>query len=1129
MKKILLILLWGVLACNFLSAQNPKIDSLRTIWQNPSEIDSVRYKASVDLYMLQFRKSLDTARATGHRLLHFASNKKNRKWESTAHNLIGRTHAVAGEFEEALKYFQKSHELNLLLNDKKAIGTTYSNIGTIFYELGNYTRAVENLLAGLKISEELDDKSGISRVTNNLGNVYVDQDNHEKALEYYNYSLEIRKELGNKRVLPNVYNNIGLVYTELKNHKLAEENLLKSASIAKEVNDKRAYVKANSNLGDEYNRQQRYEQALEVLDEVIKSYKEINDKDGIVNAYYYRGQSHIALKNNLAAKNDCEKSLELAKANGRLLSQQTACQCLSIAWEGLGNARKSLEYYKLASITKDSLFNQVKADEITRQEMQYQFDKQQLSDSIAFTKQKAEQELLFEKNLSSQRNTLYLFLFGSFALLLFGGFYWKNKQKNKKLEQERNVVSRLKQVDALKDQFLANTSHELRTPLSGIIGLSESLKDGAAGKLTPEVIENLDMISNSGKRLSHLVNDILDFSKLKNQDLVLAAKPLDMHSVIDVVVKLSQPIAQSKNLKLLNSVPEEITLVEADENRVQQILHNLLGNAIKFTTKGQVEITAEEKDTMLAISISDTGIGIAKDKFQNIFKSFEQGDGSTQREYGGTGLGLSVTKQLVELHGGIIEVVDSEVGKGSTFTFTLPISGKKRENVSLNEAIEQEVIPELLLEVDENDLPPEVKKPHINGVAKVLVVDDEPVNRLVLKNHLAVGGYPSIEAKNGKEALAILKKGEAAFDIVLLDVMMPGMSGYEVCEEIRKKYLPSELPVVLLTAKNRVRDLVAGFNVGANDYLTKPFSKNELLARIKAHLDMNGIHKATSKFVPTEFIKSVGRETITDVALGDHVEKDVTVLFTDIRQYTSLAESMTPKQNFKFVNSYVGKMGPQIQKNNGFVNQYLGDGIMALFPNEAEHALQASIDMQKAIQIYNAKRKKDGYEPISVGMGLHTGPLVMGIIGDVERNDTAIIADTVNTASRMEGVTKHYGANIIISEESYKTIKNKGDYHFRYLGKVQVKGKDNITGIYECFDGDKAAVVKLKIKTLKDFEKGLEYFFSNQFPKASAAFDIVLTENPADKVAKYFITKSAEYTVSGVPEDWEIVNTMNEK
>ena len=260
-----------------------------------------------------------------------------------------------------------------------------------------------------------------------------------------------------------------------------------------------------------------------------------------------------------------------------------------------------------------------------------------------------------------------------------------------------------------------------------------------------------------------------------------------------------------------------------------------------------------------------------------------------------------------------------------------------------------------------------------------------------------------------------------------------------------------------------------------------------------------------------------------------HIQKNVTVLFTDIREYTTLAENMSPQQNFKFVNAYVGRMGPLIQKNEGFVNQYLGDGIMALFPQEANHALQAAVDMQKMIGEYNKKRNKDGFVSISVGMGLHTGPLVMGIIGDKHRNDTAIIADTVNTASRMEGVTKYYGANIILSEDSLETISNKEDYSFRYLGKVQVKGKDRIVSVYECFDGDNEENITLKLETLKEFEKGMKYFFDKKFPKASAAFDNVLRKNAQDSVAKYFMTKSAEFTISGVSKDWEFVNTMQVK
>ncbi|HMB64414.1 MAG TPA: tetratricopeptide repeat protein, partial [Eudoraea sp.] len=514
MSRFLSILLWVILLCNCVYGQSGKIDSLTTIWNDPVQPDSVRYEAGHSLLMMQFRENLDTARALGVKLLQFAQTKNNRKWEATAHKLIGNSYAIQGNFKEALLSFQKSHALNEQLKDKKALATTFSNIGTVYYELGNYTESLKNLLAGLKLSEELGDKPGLSRVTNNLGNVYIDLKNDQKALEYYNYSLKIKEELGNKFALSHTYNNIGLVHSNLGNHDLAIENLSKSAALAEEVGDKKALTRAYSNMADEYNRQKNFKKALEIINDAISVKTEISDMDGLAPAYLYRGQTQLGFGNYLAAKNDCRKSLDLAQQMGAYLLQKEACECLSSAWEGLGNMTRSLDYFKQAAIVRDSIFSQQKTREITQQEMQYQFEKQQLADSIAFHKQKAEQELQFEKDLNRQQNLLNLVIFGGLGFLIIGAIYWRSRQKSKKLVQERNVVNRLRQVDQLKDQFLANTSHELRTPLNGIIGLTESLKDGAAGNLPPKAIENLEMIANSGKRLSHLVNDILDFSKL---------------------------------------------------------------------------------------------------------------------------------------------------------------------------------------------------------------------------------------------------------------------------------------------------------------------------------------------------------------------------------------------------------------------------------------------------------------------------------------------------------------------------------------------------------------------------------------------------------------------------------------
>lgn len=413
----------------------------------------------------------------------------------------------------------------------------------------------------------------------------------------------------------------------------------------------------------------------------------------------------------------------------------------------------------------------------------------------------------------------------------------------------------LQATDKLKDEFLANTSHELRTPLNGIIGIAESLIDGVTGKLPSTTISNLAMIASSGRRLATLVNDILDFSKLRHQTIELQLKPVAVREIVEVVLTLNRMLVSQKHLQLLNNIPGDLPLVSADENRLQQILYNLIGNAIKFTDIGSVQVSAQlisseedEEKSQIAITISDTGIGIPEDKLDRIFESFEQADGSTARIYGGTGLGLAISKKLVELHGGEIRV-ESMIDQGSRFTFTLPvsqISEVSSQSVLLSSLRDQSsaspVLDTLLFEAEQNAIakpPPEAPATN-NPKWVILIVDDEPVNRQVLVNHLSLYNYEITEAASGIEALAILESGLKP-DLILLDVMMPRMTGYEVTRKIRQTWQASELPIVLLTARNQVSDLVVGLEAGANDYLTKPISKDELLARIKVHCSQAAI------------------------------------------------------------------------------------------------------------------------------------------------------------------------------------------------------------------------------------------------------------------------------------------------
>ncbi len=391
----------------------------------------------------------------------------------------------------------------------------------------------------------------------------------------------------------------------------------------------------------------------------------------------------------------------------------------------------------------------------------------------------------------------------------------------------------LRRVNEMKDEFLANISHELRTPLYGIIGIAESLQEGSTGALPPDTMHNLSLITTSGRRLSYLVNDILDFSQLRHHDIVVSMDPVNIHSVCQLVISVLEPLRKKKEIAFHNEIPMEYARVYGDRNRLQQILINLVGNAIKFTERGDITITAGpdmDYPGMTVICVRDTGIGISRQRQAGIFESFEQADGSDARAFGGLGLGLSITKRLVELHGGTMWV-DSEMGRGSSFYFTLKRCFEKTDDERHDAEIAAPLQDISALSVHGEIINPAVSEKAARSGRKILVVDDEQVIIQVLVNFLTLEGYQVVTATSGPQALALLEEGLAP-DLILLDVMLPFVSGYDVCKRIREKYPPHELPVLMLTAKNKAEDIVTGIEAGANDYLTKPVNRSELLARV---------------------------------------------------------------------------------------------------------------------------------------------------------------------------------------------------------------------------------------------------------------------------------------------------------
>lgn len=410
------------------------------------------------------------------------------------------------------------------------------------------------------------------------------------------------------------------------------------------------------------------------------------------------------------------------------------------------------------------------------------------------------------------------------ALLLAGRFAHSFRE----VEQ---LSQRLLTLDGLKDEFMANTSHELRTPLHGIVNIAESLLAGAGGKLNGKQESDLAMVVSTGKRLALLINDILDFSRLKNGDIVLQRQAVDLKAVAASVLEVIGHMTGKKEIRLVQQWPDSLPLLDTDENRLQQILFNLLGNAIKFTSKGEIRIYAETVGAFVKISVADTGVGIAKERFATLFRAFDETDTALEMNHAGTGLGLSITKKLVELNGGEIGV-ESEPDRGSVFYFTIP-AAVRTSQAERNPAAREVAVS--AHSIRPGEITPVIRK----GPAEytVLVVDDDLVNLQVMYNLLSVDNCAVLVADNGEEALAQLSRSPQP-DCVIVDWMMPGMSGLELCRKIRERYSLSELPVLMLTARSRPEDVQAGFQAGVNDYLSKPVDAPELRARIRTLLEL---------------------------------------------------------------------------------------------------------------------------------------------------------------------------------------------------------------------------------------------------------------------------------------------------
>lgn len=453
------------------------------------------------------------------------------------------------------------------------------------------------------------------------------------------------------------------------------------------------------------------------------------------------------------------------------------------------------------------------------------------------------------------------------------------KEAEARRVQER-AAEDLRRMDRLKDAFLANTSHELRTPLNGIIGLAQSLMAGLDHYDNDRITQQLALISHSGQRLAHLVNDILDLEKLRGGDITLHLQNVDLRTTADVVLALVTPEAEGKGLELFNKIPADTPPVYADEARLEQILHNLVGNAVRYTDRGRVSVGALVADDGIEVFVQDTGPGIPPESQADIFEEFRQLENAGRRP-GGTGLGLSISRRLARLFGSDI-ALDSVPGQGARFSFRLPPAEQGAGPGAPGPAgICDRPIARSTSQLTNSFVSKTAAtRPAGKGQGVILLVDDEEVNLEVMRSSLELEGYVAVAARSADEAQAYIAANPRP-DLVVLDIMMPQVSGLQLAAQLRETHSLTDLPICMVTARIQTEDLMAALEAGANDYLTKPFEREEFLLRVRNLISLSRTRRDAARRERERIIADLHDHlgaTLTDLHfLGESAQDDAQV------------------------------------------------------------------------------------------------------------------------------------------------------------------------------------------------------------------------------------------------------------
>ena len=770
--------------------------------------------------------------------LSLAEELKYKKGIGSAYNSMGVINHIKGDYINAFVFFKKELQLNLEIGNKRSLANSYNSLGNTYMYQGKYPEALENFLTALKMKTEVGDKEGIAGCYTNIGIIYKHQANYPEALKNFFTSLEKFREIGNQKGIANASNNIGVIYYAQGNYPESLNMYGESLKIREAIGDKNGMSISYNNIGAVYYELGNYPEALKFHFNSLKLAEETRANRQIAMAYDDIGKVYIKQNKYNDAAQYLTKSLALNREIGNLEGIATAYKSLTVLDSTQHNFKQSLEHYKHYITYRDSLVNKENTVKITQQQMQYEFDIKETE--LNFQKQLTNTELQKQQLINSQQQNIYLLallaFLGVVGLLITRLRFAKKKQQwlQKEKETEQLEAERLLELDKLKTNLYTTITHEFRTPLTLILGpVQKLLQKREAPK--SEVIAQLHMVEQNGKRLLHLVNQILDVQKLAAKQLAPQYEQGEIMAYLHYLVDSFQSLADRKNISLEFDAHPESLFMDYDKDKLQKICSNLLANAMKFTPDGgSVKVKAQQRHEWLEITVIDSGIGIPKENLSKIFTMFYQVDNSTTRRQDGTGIGLTLVKELTELLGGEIKV-SSEPGKGSVFQLKLPVRSEAPISVHSSPVnlFENSTVTNLSAEI--NDV---VQAESDHNTPLILVIEDNQDVARYLGSCLE-GAYRIEYAGNGREGKE--RALELIPDLVITDVMMPEADGFEVCRFLKEEPGTSHIPVIMLTALADVTDRIEGLRRGADAYLTKPFYEEELLITVEKLLKLRQI------------------------------------------------------------------------------------------------------------------------------------------------------------------------------------------------------------------------------------------------------------------------------------------------